>query len=141
MSKRLIKFDNFHSLAFITFAGSLCLRILVSNSQSTFYNRPQFIEAVDYLNPDVVIGTESWLSKDIKSSTMFPHNFQKNYHRKDRNRNGRGVLITCKDQSEPCSLEDSDVNCEIIWTEIQTRTKNIIVGSYYRPPPKCKYNK
>ena len=47
------------------------LRILVSNCQSICNKRSQFVEAVDYLNPDVVIGTESWLSKDIKVQKFF----------------------------------------------------------------------
>ena len=44
------------------------------------------------------------------------------------------MFVTCKDHFESWSLEDSDVNCEIIWTEIQTGTNNIIVGTHYRPP-------
>ena len=79
--------------------------------------------SMDCLNPDVIRGTESRLSQDIKSSEI---------HRKDRNRNGGGVFVTCKDHFKSWSLEDSDVNCEIIWTEIQTGTNNIIVETYYR---------
>ena len=70
----------------------------------------------------------------MKSSEIFPCNFQKYVHRKDRNRNCGGVFVTCRDHFESLSLEDSDVKRKIIWTEIQIGTKNIIVGSYYRLP-------
>ena len=54
--------------------------------------------------------------------------------RKDRNKNGGGVFVAVSDDHETCTVEHSDADCEIIWTEIQTDNKNVLAGSFYRPP-------
>ena len=47
--------------------------------------------------PDVVVGTESWLNKDITTGEIFPSNFQ--VFRKDRSGGDShgGVFIAVKD--------------------------------------------
>ena len=32
------------------------------------------------------------------------------------------------------SVENSENNCELQWTELQTKSKSVIFGSFYRPP-------
>ncbi|KAH3780423.1 hypothetical protein DPMN_158238 [Dreissena polymorpha] len=39
-----------------------------------------------------------------------------------------------QDNYQTWSIDDSNSKCEIIWTEIKTEVKNVVVGSYYRPP-------
>jgi hypothetical protein len=49
----------------------------------------------DSIKPDIIIGTETWLDKDIKDSEICPKGYI--LHRKDRNsknqRTGGGVLL------------------------------------------------
>ena len=110
------------------------LRTLIVNCQSIRNKRTQFAEATHYFKPDIIIGSESWLSSDIKNSEIFPDNFKINVERKDRNKNGGGVFVAVRDNYETSTVEGGDANCEIAWTEIQTDSKNVIVGPYYRPP-------
>jgi hypothetical protein len=49
---------------------------------------------VDTYNPDVVIGTESWLKDDIGNSEVFRADFT--IFRRDRSTRGRGVFICVK---------------------------------------------
>ncbi|CAG2208258.1 unnamed protein product [Mytilus edulis] len=38
------------------------------------------------------------------------------------------------DKFTTTAVDNSENNCELQWTEIQTNTKSVIIGSYYRPP-------
>ena len=49
---------------------------------------------VDTYNPDVVIGTESWLKEDIKNAEVFRTDFTT--YRRDRTARGGGVFICVK---------------------------------------------
>ena len=31
-------------------------------------------------------------------------------------------------------IENNNSNCEVIWAEVQTQGKPIIIGAFYRPP-------
>lgn len=110
------------------------LRILIINCQSIRNKRTALSESVDYLKPDIIIGSESWLSKENTNSEIFPDGFQTNVYRKDRNKNGGGVFIAIHDNIQANTVEVDDGNCELVWAEIQTKGKSIVIGSYYRPP-------
>ena len=110
------------------------LRVLIMNCQSIRNKRTQLAESCEYLKPDIIIGSESWLEKDIKTPEIFPDQYQTNVYRKDRNKNGGGVFIAAKENFSSWTIDNSDTDCEIIWTEIQTSLKNIVIGSFYRPP-------
>ena len=69
-----------------------------------------------------------------KDAEIFPDNYKKNVFRKDRNKNVGGVFISVHDKFNSTSVENSENNCELQWTEIQTKSKSIILGSYCRPP-------
>jgi len=106
------------------------------NCQSIKNKVPILQESIDYTKPDIIIGSESWLSPDYKNSEIFPLDFQTNVFRKDRNKNGGGVFIAVHDKFRAsegtCSVNTSD--CELVWAELQTKTKSVMIGSYYRPP-------
>ena len=50
------------------------------------------------LNPDIIVGKESWLTLDIQNSEIFPTELNYSVHRRDResNKTGGGVFIFIK---------------------------------------------
>jgi hypothetical protein len=47
-------------------------RILVVNCQSIKNKKQELENLVETSKPDIMIGTESWLSNDIQSTELFP---------------------------------------------------------------------
>ena len=55
-------------------------------------------------------------------------------HRKDRNREGGGVLIAVRSEMQSTVNNELDTDCEILWAKIMTEDKrNLHVCAYYRP--------
>lgn len=108
-------------------------RTLVVNCQSLKNKGPCFAAAVDYIKPDLILGTESWLDGSVKDSELFPPGY--NVYRKDRNRHGGGVFTAVKDCYNSSSVPEGDSNCEIAWTRIELcSSQDMFVASFYRPP-------
>ncbi|KAJ8313130.1 hypothetical protein KUTeg_009317, partial [Tegillarca granosa] len=104
------------------------------NCQSIRNKRTDLTECIDYFKPDVILGTESWLSIEHKNAEIFPEGYHKNVYRKDRNKNGGGVFVAFHDRFETLEVENSDSKCEVVWAEMQTKSKNAIIGCYHSPP-------
>ena len=84
---------------------------------------------LDDLNPDIVVGTESWLTPDIQNSEIFPTELNYSVHRRDRenNKTEGGVFILIK------NLVEAETNCEIIWVKVALNiAKPLLVGAYYK---------
>ena len=109
------------------------LRVLVVNCQCIRNKRTSLAESVDYLKPDVIIGNESWLADEHKTSNFFPKGFQSNVIRNNRDKHGGGVFIAIHDSIQGNEVK-TDPKCELAWAEIRTKRKSVLVGSYYRPP-------
>ena len=108
------------------------------NCQSCCNKKAEISNLLDSTKPDIVIGTESWLHKDIYSSEIFPDNYE--VFRNDRqgkhgHQQGGGVFILVLRDYIAREVPDSrQEDCELLWVEIQARSsKNIIIGSFYRP--------
>ena len=79
------------------------LRILTVNCRSIANKKSELAAAVNYIKPDIICGTESWLhgmqpgkspSLDhIKSAEVFPDNYTA--YRNDRSSLGGGSLFSC----------------------------------------------
>jgi hypothetical protein len=107
-------------------------RTLVVNCQSLKNKGPCFAAAVDYIKPDLILGTESWLDSSVKDNEMFPPGY--NVYRKDRNLHGGGVFTAVKDCYNSSSVAESDSNCEIAWTRVELcGSQDMFVASFYRP--------
>ena len=86
-------------------------------------------------DPDIILGTESWLNSNILDSEVFPGNF--NVIRKDRpdGRASGGVFIASRNDLILTHRPDFDADCEVVWAQLQTRgAKPVFIGCYYRPP-------
>ncbi|CAC5391935.1 unnamed protein product [Mytilus coruscus] len=87
--------------------------------------------------PDFLIGNETWLNKDVKSSEIFPSSLFEDVFRRDGNREckeGGGVLIAIK-KGIICQQIYCSKNVELIAAQIDiTDSKSLIIVSVYRPP-------
>ena len=108
------------------------LRILTLNCQS-IRNKSQELSAIlDYIKPDVVCGTESWLDENIGDSEVFPTNTYKVY-RNDRNLEGGGVFVLV-DHKIPSERLNLSTSCELCLVELKLKnTKHQTIGSFYMP--------
>ncbi|CAB3995069.1 Hypothetical predicted protein [Paramuricea clavata] len=91
----------------------------------------EFQALLDLHNPDVVLGTESKLHKDIPTCSVFPPNYT--VYREDRNANGVFQAVKSDIVCEDCPKFVA--NCEILWSSVKFQnTKKLYLASYYRPP-------
>jgi hypothetical protein len=77
--------------------------VLQVNCRSVYNKAVELWNLVDTYNPDVVIGTESWLKEDINNAEIFRADFTT--FRKDRSTRGGGVFTCIKntiDSTELC---------------------------------------
>ena len=73
---------------------------------------------MEYLDPDAIMGNESWLNSSIKNSEIFPHDYA--VYRKDRtDSTGSGAFIAVKDTYLSSECMGIDSNCEIVWASVQ----------------------
>ena len=118
------------------------LRILTVNCRSIQDKTAEFDMALQYIKPDIVCGTESWLkgikpgkqpSKDaIKSSEIFPNNYT--IYRNDRGTLGGGVFIMIHNSLISMEHPEYVTDCEIAWASIKLKgNKDMLVGSFYMP--------
>lgn len=118
------------------------LRVLNVNCGKILNKISEFHAALQYIKPDIVFGTESWLSGikpdknpqpgHIANSEIFPKDFE--VFRNDRNSFGGGVFIlthkslTVEEKPEFCT------NCEIDWVKIKLQNqRDLYAGVFYMP--------
>jgi hypothetical protein len=109
------------------------LVLIQVNCRSICNKSLEFWNLIDTYNPDVVIGTESWLSEEINSAEIFRDDYIT--FRRDRNSRGGGVFICVKNYID-CRELWSDVDFEMLAVEVKSRNSKFaweIVGIYRAP--------
>ena len=110
------------------------LTVLNVNCQSIIAKRGLFEHMIDSVKPDIVVGTESWLSPQIASSECLPTD---DYHVERRDRQGDphgGVFILAKKDLIMSRATELETDCELLWCKIDLcGSKTLYVGAYYRP--------
>ncbi|WAQ95830.1 hypothetical protein MAR_028520, partial [Mya arenaria] len=97
------------------------LKFLLVNCQSIVKKKHEFHNLLSEQNPDIVAGTESWLTADHYSSEIFPESLGYTVFRRDR-KSGKGVQLNL------------NTNCEILWIKLEiTGSKPIYISSFYKP--------
>ena len=77
----------------------------------------------DYLDPDIIIMTETKIDSSVKYSEFPPPGYQGDI-RKDRSQGGGGVMIAMKDTLCATSAEVPDTEEDMIWAKIETSEGN-----------------
>ena len=121
------------------------LKVLNANCRSITDKRGQFQNLVDSCDPDIVVGTETWLKEEQADGEIgMAGRFSSEYeiHRRDRDEtnstkeSGGGVFVAVKKQPGVVSSRQEilETNCEICWVKIDVHgVKSIFMGGYYRP--------
>ena len=92
------------------------LRIMFANFRSICNKVSELEGCIHDVTHDIVIGSESLLSEEIKSSEIFPPGYQQNVYRKDRNRHGGGVFIAAQNTVTMWQVKENYPTCELLWT-------------------------
>ena len=110
------------------------MKVAVVNCRSIKGKIPLFHAFIETENPDILIGTESWLNESIQTSEIFPKHF--NVFRSDRpDRKGGGVFIAVKDSLPATDRIDFHVeDCEIMWCQLTFKPTgdDVFIGAFYR---------
>ncbi len=112
------------------------VKVAVVNFRGIAGKIPLFHTFLETENPDVIIGTESWLDESIQSAEIFPSNFS--IFRRDRPQGNRGgVFIAVRDSLPVTERADFCVeNSEILWCQLTLKPANedVFIGVFYRRP-------
>lgn len=110
------------------------LRILNINFQS-LRKKGKLLESIILdCDPDVILGTETWLDSQVASSEILPSDLGYDIQRRDRPENPHGgVLIAAKHHLLLHNIYKSS-NTELVSGTIKSGSKNITIATYYRPP-------
>jgi hypothetical protein len=118
------------------------LRILTVNCRSIAEKTSEFRASLDYIRPDIICGTESWLSgvkpgqpptrNAILSSEVFPSHYRA--YRNDRSSKGGGVFVLVHQDIIASEQPEHVTSCEIVWVKIKLKSsKDLVIGSFYMP--------
>ena len=93
-----------------------------------------FCRSVCNQYPDIVIGTESWLSPDIFNGEIFPPGYTVfRADRKSKTRSG-GVFIMVRTDIVCNEQPQFKTDCEILWVKIETTGVHpLFLCAFYRP--------
>ena len=70
------------------------VKIAVINFQSIREEKPLFYTFIDSNKPDIIVGTETWLTAEIHDNEIFPPELGYTVYRRDRiDKRGGGVII------------------------------------------------
>ena len=104
------------------------------NCRSVKNKVPELEALIDTAQPDIVIGTESWLDETIPSTEHLPTD-RFNVFRNDRNSNGGGVFILVSKKFVCLPLVIPNNPCELTFAKVDLLDcPKLIVGAFYRPP-------
>ena len=109
-------------------------RSMIINCRSLRRKVAALQATVYYIQPDCILGCESWLDSNVSSSEIFPPAYD--VIRKDRNCEGGGVFIATKKDYITSQLSEGDSESEAIWAKVHlSKSKSLVLGSVYCPPP------
>ena len=111
-------------------------KIAVINFQSIRNKVMELGTFLDVTEPDIVLGTESWLKPEINNSEIFPPGYT--VHRRDRQsgikKSGGGVFILVKNEYTSTAV-GLDTDCELVFAKLELKDQqDVCIGCFYRPP-------
>ena len=111
------------------------MRTLTINFQSIKNKKPELDHIIESCKPDIIFGSETWLSGNISPYEYIPASEYTIYN-KDRKDGYGGVLIAISNKYLSSKApEKLNTDCEVVWATINTPgNKTLYLGSYYRPP-------
>jgi hypothetical protein len=111
------------------------LRILTINFQSVKKKGRLLESIIATTEPDIIIGTETWLSDNIHSEEIISPELNYDVYRRDRHTDAHGgVMIAARRELMFSNVTKSET-LELISGTIKLRNQTpVILAGYYRPP-------
>ncbi|XP_071171114.1 uncharacterized protein [Mytilus edulis] len=110
------------------------LRTLTINFQSMKNKKPEIEQIIESCEPDIIYGTETWLSNTISPYEYISPSKYTVYNKNRKDGYG-GVLLAVSNKYVSSLVNEFDTDCEIIWAKITSpNSKTLYLGAYYRPP-------
>ena len=97
--------------------------------------KAEFYSLLNCHNPDIVIGTESWLTLNHLDCEIFPQSLGYTSFRRDRcsETKGGGVFILVRNTFVATEQKELQTDCEILWVKLELEGyKSLYIASYYR---------
>ena len=108
-------------------------RIISLNMQSIRAKHASFLNLVDSVDPDVIVGTETWLRPDVHDSEFLPPGYVVRA-RRDRQDGYGGVIIISK-CNVTCGQLHISKNSELVAISVKMGSRPlVIIMGLYRPP-------
>ncbi|MCG8048052.1 MAG: hypothetical protein JAY75_12610 [Candidatus Thiodiazotropha taylori] len=96
--------------------------------------RDEFHALLNHVKPDIVVGSETWLSSEVHDAEIAPEDLGYEIFRRDRSSRGGGVLILVSRKYIACREEKFESDCEILWVKVEiVGSKPLHIAAYYRP--------
>ena len=114
------------------------VKLAIMNCQSICNKAAELEAFIDSTQPDIIIGTESWLTPDIMSQEIFPSDYIT--FRRDRaetfgDMKGGGVFILVSNKLVCSAIQVEDANCELTFIQVDlVGSPKLVIGAFYRPP-------
>ena len=105
------------------------LKFLLINFQSILNKKPDLLTLISTEKPDVLIGTETWLTSDVMNSKIIPPEFGLTIYRKDRLSGYGGVLLAVSNRILSIDLPSLSTDCEIVWTKLDIIASPIYIAA------------
>ena len=106
-------------------------KLIVTNCQSIKSKKDSFINLLSIHNPDFFIGTESWLTNNIRNNEIFPPGYT--IYRRDRSNGDGGVFIGCR-STFTCICIDIETTSEIVSCKVDLAEGSLLIIAAYQPP-------
>ena len=110
-------------------------KILIINFKSIVNKVPELHCLTDSEKPDVVIGTESWLSPDISDIGIFPPGYTPfRADRKSKTTRSGGVFILIRENLICIEQPNLQTDCGLLWVKLEiVGFHPVYIGAYYKP--------
>ena len=111
------------------------LRIMLVNFQSISNKNADMQILVDEFNPDIIQGTETWLSPNVKTSEILLDSSSYDVYRRDRKKGIHGgILIACKKDLILTKKEEFDSDdSELMWHQLELKGRHpLLFGTCYK---------
>ena len=117
---------------FFLISDFLCQLVMIAVSSELHTELHTLLDAE---SPDILVGTESWLTPDIQNSEIIPPDLGYSMFREDRMSSvGGGVFILVKDTIIASEMPQFKTDCEVLWIKLElVGRKPLFIAAYYRP--------
>ena len=111
------------------------IKITLINFQSIRVKKSLFYTFIDANKPDIIVGTETWLTAEIHDNDIFPPELGYTVYRRDRiDKRGGGVIILVNSKFIFVLRSESNTNCENLGVQLNLAgAKSVLIGAYYKP--------